>query len=106
MQVQCESQMAELRGELKLKQFELERAQLLNEESINNYHKLLHENEKLNKKQQITQSEYYAMQMHNEKRIIEIESELNEKNKRLESYEKVEAEMDAVIRQVAEKSKS
>lgn len=39
-----------------------------------------------------------------DKQIIELETELNEKKSRLESYERVEHEMDAVIRQVAEAS--
>jgi hypothetical protein len=42
--------------------------------------------------------------MLNDKRILELESELNDKKTRLESYEKVEQEMDSVIRQVAESS--
>ncbi len=35
---------------------------------------------------------------------MELENDLNEKKTRLESYEKVENEMDLVIRQVAESS--
>lgn len=45
------------------------------------------------------------MQVQNDKRILELENELNEKRTRLESYEKVENEMDTIIRQVAETSK-
>ena len=44
--------------------------------------------------------------MQNDKRFLELENELNEKKTRLESYEKVENEMDLVIRQVAESSTS
>lgn len=46
------------------------------------------------------------MQVQNDKRTLEIENELNEKKSRLESYEKVENEMDTIIRQVAESSKN
>ena len=42
--------------------------------------------------------------MQNDKRFLELENELNEKKLRLTSYEKVENEMDLVIRQVAESS--
>jgi progesterone-induced-blocking factor 1 len=52
----------------------------------------------------IIQNEYYHVQVQNDKRILEIENELNEKKSRLESYEKVENEMDLIIRQVAESS--
>jgi progesterone-induced-blocking factor 1 len=89
-----------------MKIFELERTELLNEESINNYKKALIENEKLHKKIEIIQNEYHSLQIQNEKRFMEVENELNEKKARLESYEKVEQEMDNVIRQVAESSES
>jgi hypothetical protein len=42
--------------------------------------------------------------MKNDKRFLELESEINEKKARLEGYEKCENEMDMVIRQVAESS--
>jgi hypothetical protein len=42
--------MSELKSELKFKIFELERTQMLNEESVKNYQKAVIENEKLNKK--------------------------------------------------------
>ena len=54
----------------------------------------------------IIQNEYYHVQAQNDKRVLEIENELNEKKSRLESYEKVENEMDLIIRQVAESSNS
>ena len=42
-----------MKSELKLKIFEVERAQLLNEETINNYHTISIENEKLQKKLEV-----------------------------------------------------
>ena len=57
------------------------------------------------KKVELIQNEYYGLQIQNDKRFMEIEGELNEKKTRLESYEKVEDEMDSVIKQVAEASK-
>ena len=53
VQVTCEAKLAEMRNELKIKQFELERARLLSEENVVNYQKALVENEKLNKKIQV-----------------------------------------------------
>ena len=52
------------------------------------------------------QNEYYSLQLQNDKRFLELENDLNDKKSRLESYEKVEQEMDMVIRQVAESSES
>lgn len=104
IQISCENKVSELKSELKLKIFELERAQMLNEEHVNNYQKVLIENEKLHKKVEVIQTEFYSLQLQNDKRFLELESELNEKKSRLENYEKVENEMDLVIRQVAESS--
>ena len=106
IQIGCENRVSELKAELKLKTFEAERTAMLNEENIKNYQKLLLENEKLQKKAELIQNEYYGLQMQNDKRFLELENELNEKKTRLESYEKVENEMDLVIRQVAESSTS
>lgn len=46
----CENKVAELKSDLKLKSFEVERSNMLNEENINLYQKSLAEVEKLNKK--------------------------------------------------------
>ena len=104
VQVTCENRVSELRAELKLKAFELERARMLVEEHVASNQRALLENEKLQKKVELVQAEYYGLQMQNDKRFMEIESELSEKKARLQSYEKVEDEMDSVIKQVAESS--
>ena len=49
VQLTCENKVSEMKSELKLKIFEVERAQLLNEETITNYHQISIENEKLQK---------------------------------------------------------
>jgi hypothetical protein len=53
--------MAELKSELKLKYFELDRANMLNEENINMYQKSLTENEKLQKKIEVRSKEYLVI---------------------------------------------
>jgi len=102
IQLGGENKVSELKSELKLKMFELERSQLLAEENTANCQKLMLENEKQQKKIEILQNEYYALQVQNDKRVLELESELGEKKQRLEGYEKVENEMDMIIKQVAE----
>lgn len=104
VQVSCENKVSEMKAELKLKIFELERMRMLGDEHVNNQQKVILENEKLQKKLEVVQGEFYVMQMQNDKRFLELESELNEKKARLENYEKVENEMDSVIKQVAESS--
>jgi progesterone-induced-blocking factor 1 len=106
VQVSCENRVSELKSDVKLKTFELERARMLSDEHVTNHQKVLLENEKLQKKCELVQNEFYAAQMHNDKRFMEIESELAEKKARLANYEKVEDEMDAVIKQVAEASEN
>jgi progesterone-induced-blocking factor 1 len=54
VQISCENKVSELKSELKLKAFELERTQMINEEGVNNYKKALIENEKMNKKLEVT----------------------------------------------------
>lgn len=100
----CENQLSELKSELKLKQFELDRARMLSEEATTNYKKTLIENEKAQRKSEIVQKEYHSMQMQCDKRVMELESELNEKTSRLQNYEKCEDEMDMVLRRVAEET--
>ena len=104
IQIGSESKVSEIKSELKLKSFELERNQMINEETVKNYQKALMENEKLQKKIEIIQKEFYTLQLQNDKRFLEMENELMEKKSRLENYEKVENEMDLIIKQVAESS--
>ncbi|CAF0717911.1 unnamed protein product [Brachionus calyciflorus] len=106
VQLSCENKVSELKSELKMKIFELERVLMLNEEHVNNNQKVMIENEKLQKKIEVIQNEFYGLQLENDKRFLELENELNEKKSRLENYEKVENEMDMVIKQVAESSEN
>ena len=78
---------------------------MINEETVKNHQKVLMENEKLHKKIEIIQKEFYTLQLQNDKRFLEMENDLMEKKSRLENYEKVENEMDLIIKQVAESSK-
>jgi progesterone-induced-blocking factor 1 len=102
LQLNNDNKLAELKGELKLKAFELERLGLLNDENLNNYRRACLENEKLNKKIEVIQNEYFGLKIQSEKISAEFENKLNEKANRLETYEKLEREMDEVILQAAE----
>ena len=59
VQMGCENKVSELKSELKLKIFELERAQILNEEIIKNNQRSIIENEKLQKKIEVIIFVYY-----------------------------------------------
>ncbi len=97
-----DNKLSELKGEVKLKDFELERLNLMNEDNLNNYRRACLENEKLNKKIDVVQNEYFALKVLNERIVADFENKLNEKASRLEGYEKLEREMDEVILQAAE----
>jgi progesterone-induced-blocking factor 1 len=51
---------------------------------------------------QVLTKEYYALQTSMEKRISELETIITEKTVRLESYEKLEHELDEVVMQAAD----
>lgn len=46
--------------------------------------------------------EYYALQASIDKRVAELEGQLNEKSGKLETYEKLESELDNIVMQAAE----
>ena len=46
--------------------------------------------------------EYYGLQTSMEKRVVELESALADKNAKLEAYEKLEQDLDSVVMQAAE----
>lgn len=51
---------------------------------------------------QVLTKEYYALQTSMEKRTVELESHVAEKKAKLETYEKVEKELDDIVLQAAE----
>ena len=51
---------------------------------------------------QMLTKEYYALQTAMEKRVVEMETQLSEKTTKLDTYERLEKEMDDVILQAAE----
>ena len=51
---------------------------------------------------QVLTKEYYTLQTSMEKRVTELETVVNEKTVKLESYERLEQELDEVILQAAD----
>lgn len=54
---------------------------------------------------QLIQKEYFNLQVQSDRRLNEIDSELNEKRTKLQVYEKVEQELDEVVMQAAQGNK-
>ncbi|XP_076467958.1 progesterone-induced-blocking factor 1-like [Babylonia areolata] len=101
-QSKAESRVSEVRNELKVKAFEAERSQMMYEETVKNLKDSQMEVEKLHKKAEVLTKEYYALQTAMEKRVVEMETHLSEKTSKLDTYERLEKEMDDVIMQAAE----
>ncbi|KAL1780543.1 Progesterone-induced-blocking factor 1 [Sigmodon hispidus] len=102
LQLSSESKIAEFLHQSKLKSFESERVQLLQEETARNLTQCQLECEKYQKKLEVLTKEFYSLQTSSEKRITELEAQNSEHQARLDIYEKLEKELDEIIMQTAE----
>ncbi|XP_068922882.1 progesterone-induced-blocking factor 1 isoform X2 [Petaurus breviceps papuanus] len=102
LQLSSESKVAEFLHQSKLKSFESERAQLLQEETARNLTQCQLECDKYQKKLEVLTKEFYGLQASSEKRISELQAQNADHQARLENYEKLEKELDEIIIQTAE----
>ncbi|NXN21246.1 PIBF1 factor, partial [Nycticryphes semicollaris] len=102
MQLGTESKVAELLHQTKLKSFESEHLQLMQQETAKNLSQCQMECEKYQRKLEVLTKEFYSLQSSSETRIIELQTQNSEFQARLETYEKLEKELDEIILQTAE----
>ncbi|KAM5147557.1 progesterone-induced-blocking factor 1 isoform 3-T3 [Callospermophilus lateralis] len=102
LQLSTESKVTEFLHQTKLKSFESERVQLLQEETLRNLTQCQLECEKYQKKLEVLTKEFYSLQASSEKRITELQAQNSEHQARLDIYEKLEKELDEIIMQTAE----
>ncbi|XP_066093150.1 progesterone-induced-blocking factor 1 isoform X2 [Saccopteryx bilineata] len=102
LQLSTESKVTEFFHQSKLKSFESERIQLIQEETAKNLTMCQVECEKYQKKLEVLTKEFYSLQTSSEKRITELEAQNSEHQARLDIYEKLEKELDEIIMQTAE----
>ncbi|XP_063415782.1 progesterone-induced-blocking factor 1-like [Mytilus trossulus] len=102
LQMNGDNKVVELQNDLKLKGFEVERTQMVHEETVRNLKESQLEIEKHHKKIEVLTKEYYALQTSMEKKVVELESHISDKKAKLETYEKVEKELDDIVMQAAE----
>ncbi|KAK3100601.1 hypothetical protein FSP39_022354 [Pinctada imbricata] len=102
MQMNGDNRATEIQNEFKLKSFELERSQMVLDETNRNLREAKLEIDKLQKKVEVLTKEYYSYQASMDKRKGELEGQIAEKNTQLQAYEKVEKELDEVVMQAAE----
>ncbi|XP_054019072.1 progesterone-induced-blocking factor 1 [Dryobates pubescens] len=102
MQFGTESKVAELLHQSKLKSFESEHVQLLQQETAKNLSQCQMECEKYQRKLEVLTKEFYSLQSSSEMRITELQTQNSEFQARLDTYEKLEKELDEIILQTAE----
>ncbi|XP_067260528.1 progesterone-induced-blocking factor 1 isoform X2 [Chanodichthys erythropterus] len=102
LQLGSDSRVAELLNQVKLKKFELERSQMVQEETARNLSLCQIECEKHQKKLEVLTKELYGLQTSSDKRITELQAQNSEHQARLETYERLEKELDDVTMQAAE----
>ncbi|XP_077469221.1 progesterone-induced-blocking factor 1 isoform X3 [Stigmatopora argus] len=102
LQLGTDSRVAELSNQAKLHSFEAERAQMMKEETDKALAQCQVECEKQRKKLEVLTQEFYRLQTSSEKRTAELHAQNAEQASRLETYEKLEKELDQVTMQAAE----
>ncbi|CAN9499679.1 unnamed protein product [Ophioblennius macclurei] len=102
LQLGTESRVAEMSNRAKLHSFEAERAQLVKDETGKALAQCQVECEKQQKKLELLTQEFYQLQSSSEKRVTELQAQSAEQAARLETYEKLERELDEVTMQAAE----
>ncbi|XP_053072362.1 progesterone-induced-blocking factor 1 isoform X2 [Acinonyx jubatus] len=102
LQLSSESKVTEYLHQSKLKSFESERVQLIQEETARNLTQCQLECEKYQKKIEVLTKEFYSLQGSSEKRITELQARNSDYQARLDIYERLEKELDEIIMQTAE----
>ncbi|XP_024916527.1 progesterone-induced-blocking factor 1 isoform X2 [Cynoglossus semilaevis] len=102
LQLGTDSRVAELSNQAKLHSFEAQRAQMVKEETAKVLAQCQMECEKQQKKLELLTQEFYRLQTSSEKRAAELQSQNAGQAPRLETYEKLEQELDQVTMQAAE----
>ncbi|XP_034040113.1 progesterone-induced-blocking factor 1 isoform X2 [Thalassophryne amazonica] len=102
LQLATDSRVAELTNQAKLHSFEAERAEMVKQETASMLAQCQVECEKWQKKLEILTQEFYRVQTSLEKQVAELQVKNTEQASRLETYEKLERELDEVTMQAAE----
>ncbi|KAG7279913.1 hypothetical protein CRUP_021546 [Coryphaenoides rupestris] len=102
LQLGTDGRMSELSNQAKLHAFEAERSQLVQEETA----KALGQCQVECEKQQKKMEEFYGLQTVSEKRAVELQAQNAEQAARLQTYERLEQELDQVTMQAAESKDS
>ncbi|XP_039272489.2 progesterone-induced-blocking factor 1-like [Styela clava] len=102
LEASVDSRISDFQNEARTKSFELDRLQLMYEETSKNLLKSNEDCERLNKKLEIVTLDYTELEKRSSVTETELKSAIREAEARLTSYEKMEKELDDVVMQAAE----
>ncbi|KAF0027086.1 hypothetical protein F2P81_019827 [Scophthalmus maximus] len=102
LQLGTDTRVAELSNQAKLHSFEAEHAQMFKEETAKALAQCQVVCEKQQKKLEFLTQEFFRLQASSEMRVAELQAQNAEQSSRLETYEKLEQELDQVTLQAAE----
>ncbi len=100
--ISLESQISEVRTQLKFKVFESERLSATNLELSNNLRNCKNESEIIKKKLDVIKSAYHTIESEYGKKIAELEVKLGNCNKELQQYKELEDHLDKTLESTAE----
>eukprot|EP00042_Codosiga_hollandica_P029392 m.162494 g.162494 ORF g.162494 m.162494 type:complete len:720 (+) comp53062_c0_seq19:54-2213(+) len=101
-QLEADSCTTDLRAQLQIKAFELQRLQVLFADQQSQAQAAKLETDKTAAKLEVLTKEFYAQQNMSDKRIASLEAQLAESNDKVRNYELLERELDDVIMQAAQ----
>jgi len=104
MESKLSNQVVEARSQLKMRMFELDRANLAYEDSMDTVRQLKLENEAFRKKVELLKEEYYRVDGNCTKQLSHLEARCAEQQRRLDHYDKLEKELDCAIAEAPEGS--
>ena len=102
LKMSCDGTISSLATDVRLKSFELERAQLVVEESQSGLTSANLEIEKLRSKVEVVTKEYYQLKASAEARVSTLTAQHGEQRANLATYEALEKELDDVVMHAAE----
>jgi len=97
-----ESRISDYQNEARVKTFELDRLQLIHEETCKNLNKCQSDNERISRKYEVISLEHSELQRKTAASEAQLQTTNRDLQSRLETYEKIEKEMDDIVLQAAE----
>nr|CAB3264851.1 progesterone-induced-blocking factor 1-like [Phallusia mammillata] len=97
-----DSRLSDYQNEARIKTFELDRLQLVHEETCKNLDKAQEESERLSRKLEVVTADYGELQRQSSATDAELRVTVRDLKSRLDTYEKIEKDMDDIVMQAAE----